>query len=323
MKNYPIKFRPIFKDKVWGGTKLKSFLGKNIQTEKVGESWEISAVKDDLSIVSNGIYKGRNISELIGDFKGKFIGEKVYKKNNGEFPLLFKFIDAADDLSMQLHPNDKLARKRHNSFGKTEMWYVLEADVDSKLYAGFKEGVDKKLYKESVSKAAVVDCLQVDYVKRGDAFFIAAGTIHAIGKGILLAEIQQTSDVTYRVYDWDRLDINGQYRELHLDLAEDAIDFTKVGSQKCTTSNDQNKINNIFSCSFFTTNKLKLDCNLTRDFSSLDSFVVYMCVDGNAEIDLSGEVESINKGEVLLIPANTAKVVVLVKKRVELLEIYI
>lgn len=323
MKKYPIKFKPILKEKVWGGEKLKSKLNKKFNNKTIGESWEISAIKDNLSIISNGDYKGKTILELIKEFKEDFLGDKVYEIYGYQFPLLFKFIDAFDNLSIQLHPNDELSKKRHNSFGKTEMWYVIDADKKSKLYAGFNKKINKDIYLDYLKNNRILDIININEVITGDAFFIDVGTIHAIGKGVLLAEIQQTSDVTYRIYDWDRLDSKGKGRELHNDLALEALDFNKISSCKLNYEKKINYPNNICKCKYFTTNKLLIDSIKTIDFFKIDSFIVYMCINGTAEINANGNKETITKGESILIPAKIKSLIINPLLTVELLEIYI
>jgi mannose-6-phosphate isomerase len=232
MKLYPLQFEPILKERIWGGTKLKTFLNKPITSNVTGESWEISTVENDVSIVVNGSFKGKSLNELIYEFPEAVLGTKVYSQFGKQFPLLFKYLDAREDLSIQLHPNDELAKKRHNSFGKTEMWYVMQADADASLIVGFKEKSTPEEYLKHLNNKTIVDILDTKKVKQGDVFFLETGTIHAIGAGIVVAEIQQTSDVTYRVYDFDRVDANGNSRELHIDLALEAINYETVDAQK-------------------------------------------------------------------------------------------
>ncbi|MCH7524385.1 MAG: class I mannose-6-phosphate isomerase, partial [Bacteroidetes bacterium] len=222
---YPLKFQPILKEKIWGGQKLKTLLNKQNDLPNIGESWEISDVDGDTSIVINGELKGKTLKELLELFKGDLIGEKNYKIFGNKFPLLIKFIDAKEDLSIQLHPNDELAAKRHNSFGKTEMWYVMQADVGSNLIIGFNKRITPETYLNYLEEKTLPKILNFDKVKEGDSYFIEVGRVHAIGAGVVLAEIQQTSDITYRVYDWDRVDDEGNSRDLHIDLAIDAIDI--------------------------------------------------------------------------------------------------
>ena len=322
MTNYPIKFIPILQDKIWGGSKLKDILNKKTIREKVGESWEISGVEGNISVVENGSEKGKTLIDLIKEHKGSIVGEKIYGEFGDDFPLLIKFIDAKTDLSVQLHPNDELAKQRHNSFGKTEMWYVMQADKGSKLNIGFKKDLDKREYLEYLENGKITELLNFEEVKKGDSVFINTGKVHAIGSGVLLAEIQQTSDITYRIYDWDRVDDKGQGRDLHTALALDAIDFEKKDDYKLDYKQEINKSSEIASCEYFTTNFLPVKGNIEKDYSDLDSFVIYMCVDGKAKISIEGNSESIYKGQSVLIPASADKVKISANQA-ELLEIYI
>ena len=321
---YPIKFEPILKEKIWGGKKLSNLLNKNSDKSNIGESWEISDVDKDISIVSNGVLQGKTLQELIHIYKEKLVGEKVYKQFGDQFPLLIKYIDAKEPLSIQLHPNDKLAKKRHKSFGKTEMWYVMQADENANLIVGFNKEVNKEEYIEHVKNKTLTDILNFDIVKKGDVYFIPTGRVHAIGAGVLLAEIQQTSDITYRIYDWDRQDDKGNYRELHTENALDAIDFNAKNSYKTDYIKETNKASNIVDCQYFTTNTLSVDQNIAIDNSNKDSFVIYMCVDGNGVRFKSQEFEvDLNYGETVLIPASLKNFDILPFSKSELLEIYI
>ncbi len=322
MINYPIRFVPILQDKIWGGSKLKTILNKHTIRESVGESWEISGVQGNVSIVAKGPEKGLKLTELISRYKGELVGEKIYSKFRNEFPLLIKFIDAKTDLSVQLHPNDELARQRHNSFGKTEMWYVMQADEGSKINIGFKKDLDKREYLDHLENEKITELLNFEEVRKGDSFFINTGKVHAIGGGVLLAEIQQTSDVTYRIYDWGRVNAEGQHRELHTALALDAIDFGKKDDYQLNYEKKVNSSSEIASCEYFTTNFLKVKGEIVKDCSSLDSFLIYMCVEGNAQISIGGNSERIEKGQSLLIPASTGELKIIADD-VELLEIYI
>ena len=322
MIDYPIKFRPILQDKIWGGSKLKDILKKQTNRDQVGESWEISGVEGNISVVDNGTEAGKDLKSLIGEYKGKLVGEKIYSQFGDDFPLLIKFIDAKTDLSVQLHPGDELARQRHNSFGKTEMWYIMQADKGSRLNIGFKEDLDKREYIQSLEEGKITEVLNFEEVEKGDSFFINTGKVHAIGGGILLAEIQQTSDITYRIYDWDRTDSEGNSRELHTALALDAIDFEKKDDYKLEYDKKENTSTEIASCEYFTTNILPVKGNVIKDYSQLDSFVIYMCVKGEVKVGLNGNTESFKKGESLLIPA-IAQQVEIEAENAELLEIYI
>lgn len=302
MKLYPLQFEPILKDRIWGGTKLKTYLNKPIVSEITGESWEISTVENDVSIIANGVFKGKSLNELINDFPEKVLGAKVFEQFGKQFPLLFKYLDAREDLSIQVHPNDELAAKRHNSFGKTEMWYVMQADNEARLIVGFKEKSSSEEYIQHLENKTLLSILDTKKVKKGDVFFLETGTVHAIGAGIVIAEIQQTSDVTYRLYDFDRVDASGNTRELHVDLALEAINYDKVEAQK-EYLKIENTSNEVVDCSYFTTNFIPLNGNLNVN-KNQNSFTVYMCVDGDFELILNEEKYSYKKGDTVLIPAS-------------------
>lgn len=318
-----IKFKPILKEKIWGGEKLKNYLHKASNQKNIGESWEISDVKGDTSVVENGPLQGKNLQELINEFTSNLVGDKVYQQFGNSFPLLIKFIDAKEALSIQLHPDDVLAKKRHNSFGKTEMWYVVQADSTGNLIVGFSKDVDKEDYLNHLKKKTLTEILNVDAVKEGDLYFIPTGRVHAIGAGVLLAEIQQTSDITYRLYDWDRQDDKGNYRELHTEDALDAIDFKAQDSYKTTYSKQINSSTEIVSCPYFTTNILPVNGTVSINHNDKDSFVIYMCVKGEVEFksNISSEVLAI--GQTILVPASLKEFAVLSKEPAELLEVYI
>ena len=225
-KLYPLKFKNIFKDKIWGGQKINTILGKDYTPlSNCGEMWVVSGVEGNQSIVENGFLAENELNEVVEIYMGDLVGEEVYEKYGNEFPVLIKFIDANDFLSIQVHPDDNLAKKRHAGNGKTEMWYIVEASPEAELISGFSKKVDKETYLEHLQNKTLKEILNFERVKAGDVFYMPAGRVHAIGPGILLAEIQQTSDITYRIYDWDRLGVDGSLRELHTDLALDAIDF--------------------------------------------------------------------------------------------------
>ena len=318
---YPIKFTPILKEKIWGGNKLKTQLNKNTDLSNIGESWEISDVKGDTSIVSNGVYKGKTLKELQVEFKSDLIGEKNYKTFGYKFPLLIKFIDAKKDLSIQLHPNDRLAAKRHDSFGKTEMWYVLQADKGANLIVGFNQKITRELYSKHLKEKTLPSILNFDEVSSGDTYFIEVGRVHAIGAGVMVAEIQQTSDITYRIYDWDRVDAQGNARELHNDLAIDAIDFNMPDNFRKQYSKRANMSNTMVQCQYFQTHYLNVTTSLNK-INDKDSFIIYMCVEGSAEVMANGVSESLKKGETLLLPAGV-KTYNITAKNATLLEVYV
>jgi len=287
----------------------------------IGESWELSAVPENISMVEGGDLKGISLQELIETHKGNLVGDKVYQHFGNTFPLLFKFIDAREDLSVQLHPDDDLAKQRHDSFGKTEMWYIMNAESDARLILGFNDEIDGKKYDQALAESTITSILNSEIVKQGDAFFIAPGTVHAIGAGVLLAEIQQTSDITYRIYDWNRPDTNGTLRELHTDQALEAINFG-AENPKIEYVEEKNKPVLLKNTPFFETNLLKLTNDLQRDLSSKDSFVVYMCTEGAAVISTKTGAVSIEKGQTILVPACLANLLIK-SESATLLEVYI
>ncbi|MCT4673663.1 MAG: class I mannose-6-phosphate isomerase [Prolixibacteraceae bacterium] len=321
---YPFKFAPILKDKIWGGSKLEDVLGKKIAPlPNAGESWEISGVEGDISVVANGYLEGNDLQDLIEVYMGELVGDRVYEKFGTEFPLLIKFIDANDDLSIQVHPDDELSKERHNAFGKTEMWYVVQADKDSSLISGFSKEVTKQEYVKAVEDNQVLEMLNKEAVAAGDVFFMPAGRVHAIGSGLLVAEIQQTSDVTYRIYDFDRKDANGNGRELHTDLAVDAIDFTVEKNYRSEYTANQNEPSELVSCPYFTTNLLNLDQGLEKNCNQLDSFIIYMCLEGEYTIKWEESEMTVGLGETILVPASLENYQLLPKGSAKLLEVYI
>lgn len=314
---YPIKFDPIFKEKVWGGNRLKTLLRKQTSLNKVGESWEISGVENNISVVQNGVLKGKSLSDLSQNFTSDFLGKKVYDSYGNQFPLLFKFIDAKETLSVQLHPGDELAKSRHNSFGKTEMWYIVQADENAELILGFNRATNKQLFLNHLRNNTLSQILHKEKVKPGDAFLIAPGLVHAIGAGVLLAEIQQTSDITYRIFDWNRPGIDGKMRELHSDLAMDAINFSPNQKIKLNTDNPD-----LIQNTYFSINQLDTREKPIVDLKQIDSFVVYMCVSGETKIECGGVTESLKMGETVLIPAS-AEMVHFQNGSAKLLEIFV
>lgn len=318
---YPFKFNPIFIEKVWGGKKLQTILNKNIYSEKTGESWEISAMKNKVSVVSNGHYYGKNVQELIDIYQADFLGKKVYNNFGKTFPLLIKFIDASDDLSVQVHPDDIFAQKVHKQNGKNEMWFVVDADFDSELILGVKKTLTKPEYIRSVEEKNLSQILNSVKVSSGDALYIPAGRIHAIKKGVLLAEIQQSSDLTYRIYDWDRKDLNGKYRELHNELAIDVVELAAKGNY-FIDYNKQEEFNKLVSNQYFSVNYLQLTGLTKKDYSEIDSFVVLMCISGGFSVSYKDQIINVNKGETILIPAVINTIELNSENHTELLEVY-
>ncbi len=322
MNLYPLKFHPIMKDRLWGGDKLERLFKKPSETRTTGESWELSGVKGDVSKVANGELSGTSLNQLIEEYSEKLLGESVVNRFGKEFPILIKFIDAKQDLSIQLHPNDELAKERHDSFGKTEMWYIMDADPGANLIVGFNKNLEKQEYKNSLENDTLLDLLNYEPVKEGDTFFINTGKVHAIGAGVLLAEIQQTSDITYRVFDFNRKDKNGNLRELHTDLALDAIDFSKKDDFRVVYDKEKNKVNKMVDCPYFKTNIIDLDSDLNLDITERDSFSIYMCVSGSATVENEFGSSSIQKGETVLIAASS-NILKISTKEAKLLEVTI
>lgn len=298
---YPLQFEPILKERIWGGEKLNSELNKPIISNITGESWEISTVEGDVSVISNGTLKGISLSEVIDTFPKEVLGTAVFDQFGKQFPLLFKYLDAKTDLSIQVHPNDELAKIRHNSFGKTEMWYIMQADEGSRIIVGFKNNSNAKEYVSHLENNTLLALLEEVKVKTGDVFFLETGTVHSIGAGLLVAEIQQTSDITYRLYDFDRVDSEGNKRELHVELALDAINYNKVETQK-QYNKKENISNEMVNCPYFTTNYLKLSGELTISKSNA-SFTVYMCTEGEFKLEFNQVHYLYSKGDTVLIPA--------------------
>lgn len=324
MDLYPLKFEPILKKIIWGGDEICKFKQITLQQSGIGESWEISGVENDVSVVAEGTLKGKTLDSLIAEYKDRLVGSKVYGCFGATFPLLIKFIDAHDNLSIQVHPNDELAKERHNSFGKTELWYVIDTRPGAFLYSGFAKQIPTGMYEQTIDDNTFVDYLAKHEIKRGDVFFLPAGRVHAIGAGTLIAEIQQTSNITYRIYDYNRKDADGNKRELHTELAKDAIDYNIYDSQKTEYKANKNHSVKLESCKYFTTNLLDLDKPVIRDYSKLDSFVIYICMGGGCNIeDDKGNKLFIRQGESILIPAETISVNIKPDKDVLLMETYV
>lgn len=302
----PIKFQPLLKQTLWGGDKIVTFKHLDSQLENVGESWEISGVKDNETIVKEGPLKGKSLNEVVAELKDRLVGKENYQRFGDEFPLLIKFIDARQDLSIQVHPNDEIAHKQGKPRGKTEMWYLMESEPGAKLYCGLKKQITPDQYKEMVDNDTICDALAQYEVKEGDCFFLPAGRIHAIGPGCFLAEIQQTSDVTYRIYDYKRKDKNGNYRELHTKLAAESINYQVENDYRTHYVGRLNKGVSLVQCPYFCTAVYDLNEPMTLDYSELDSFVILIGLKGEGKItDNEGNEVSIMAGDTLLIPATT------------------
>lgn len=307
MNLYPLKFTPILQERIWGGEKLQTSLRKEGSIPGIGESWEVSGVPGHLSIVSNGPLKGTNLQELIDQYGAGLLGEKVLRLFGAAFPILIKFLDAAQDLSIQVHPDDNLAAKRHGSKGKNEMWYVMEAAPEASLIVGFKEGIDQQRYQAALEKDTLLSILDRHEVAQGDTFFIEAGTIHAIGAGILLAEIQQTSDVTYRVYDFNRKDIYGHKRPLHTQEALAALNFTHSKSYKKDYVSRNNQSTPIVKSPYFTTKHLPVQGTYRSVVDPSESFKILICVQGTAQVSTKFGDENISYGETILLAASSGQ----------------
>ncbi len=321
---YPLKFKTIFKDKIWGGDKIKRILGQDFSPlPNCGEAWKISGIEPESSMVDNGFLEGNTLNELIEIYMGDLVGEKVFDKFGHEFPLLIKFIDAEKDLSVQVHPDDKLAGQKHRCNGKTEMWYVIDADPGAKLNIGFNIPMNKQLLKEHITNNTIEEVLHFVTVKSGDAVFIPSGKVHAIGKGILLAEIQQSSDITYRLHDYNRKDKDGSLRTLHIEDALDAIHYNDTDNGFIQYSRQQNNTNNIVSTPFFATNFMDFDKPVEKIYADIDSFVIYICLSGKAKITCPEGEETIKIGECVFMPASIEGAIIHPGPQCKLLETYI
>lgn len=321
---YPLTFKPIILERIWGGKKLKTRLGKDIgNIENAGESWEISSVQGLESETENGLLAGNQLSELIEIYLSDLVGEKVYEKFGIEFPLLIKYIDANDVLSIQVHPNDTLAKERHHAYGKTEMWYVLDAEPDAYIISGFNRNITQEEYLAYLKAGNLEKLMNKVPTKPGDVFFIPAGRVHAIGKGVLLAEIQQTSDITYRIFDWNRVDKKGNPRQLHTDEALDAIDFKMTQQVKQSYKEIKNTPVNLVDCPYFTTNLLCLDQPIEREYEWIDCFKILMIIKGKAVFSYQNKEFAFDEGKTVLIPASFETITILPMPTCKILEIYI
>ena len=321
---YPLKFKPILKTIIWGGDKITQFKHIEPTQDGIGESWEISDVPDNISIVAKGSLAGRPLDELIKTYGERLSGKKVLERFGATFPLLIKFIDAKQALSVQVHPDDELARKRHNSFGKTEMWYVLKADQDAFLYSGFKTEITPEQYLKSLEDDSFTDYLAKHPVKAGDVFFLPAGRVHAIGAGCFIAEIQQTSDITYRIYDYNRRDAQGNPRQLHTELAKDAIDYKVYPDYKVDYISGEKEVQALVSCPYFTTNLIDAKAGDVLNFAHQDTFSIFICLEGKVKLtDNQGFTTTLERGENVLIPAEIAHTTLTPLEHSKLLETFI
>jgi len=321
---YPLRFHAYFKEKLWGGQKIKEVLGKDFgNLRNCGETWEISGVDGHISIVKEGVLEGRKLTDLMSEFKGELLGNRVYETFGDRFPLLVKFIDANDDLSIQVHPDDNLAKERHNSFGKTEMWYIMQADSGASLISGFNREVSQEIYEDHFNSGRLTDILNREQAEAGDVFFLPAGRVHTIGKGLLLAEIQQTSDITYRIYDFDRVGVDGKKRELHVEQALAAIDYKYYDDIKTQYQAEKNKPVELATCPYFTTSRMNLTQAAVRKYNQLDSFVIYVVASGKARLSYGHGEMDIEMGDAVLVPASISEVNITPIGEIDMLESWV
>jgi mannose-6-phosphate isomerase len=318
-----LKFEPILQYRIWGGENLRMELGKKTDFKKIGESWEISGVPDHLTLVAKGNYKGENLPDLIHRFGPQLVGDHCFQTHGDDFPILIKFIDANAPLSVQVHPNDHLAKKRHNSQGKNEMWYIMEAEEESNLSIGFSKELHKESYREHLKQGTLKAVLNTFKVNKGESYYLQAGRVHAIGKGILLAEIQQTSDVTYRIYDYDRVDARtGEKRKLHTEESIDAIDFSLVSEYQINYKKEENQSNAMIATPYFKTNYINAQQPVQRKYERNHSFKIFICISGEGIVQCASNRASLKKGETILLAANEEKLTILPKDKLELLEVF-
>lgn len=317
------KFEPILKSTIWGGDKIARFKGIISEKCDIGESWEISGVENSESIVAEGPDKGLKLSELVEKYDGELMGEKNFIKFHGRFPLLIKFIDARDNLSVQVHPDDYTARRHKENNGKSEMWYVLNSEKKAKIAAGFHDPVKPEEYSHLVESGKIEEALKFIEIKKGEVYYIPAGRVHAIGKGAFVLEIQQTSDATYRIYDYNREDHEGNKRELHTDLAAECIDFTDTDVKAIDYKPHPDIPVNVLTTPYFTTNLLQIEDPLLRDYREWDTFVVIIATEGKATITCGDTTLEIRQGETILIPAMAKGVTIQPHGKFSAVETYI
>ena len=325
-KYYPLLFQPNLHEVVWGGNKLRPYKGMEPTTEPIGESWEVSAVPSSTSIISNGCYKGRDLISVISEHPEEILGKAVNDKYQGKLPLLVKFIDAKNDLSIQVHPNDEMAMREHGKMGKSEMWYIIKADEGAHLYAGFKKEITKEEYQQRIADGTITEVLADHQVKSGDVFYLPAGRVHAICGGIMLAEVQQSSDVTYRIYDYNRPGIDGKPRELHKELAAKALDFHVEENYRTEYTDNSNKAIQIIDSPYFDVRVMEVSKPFHRDLRKYDSFIISMCMEGDCVIKVrsTGDEIILKQGYGTLIPAAIADYdVIPLKETTRLLDAFI
>ena len=308
MKLYPFLFEPNLHTVVWGGQQLRPYKGLKATEEPIGESWEVSAVPSSVSVISNGAYRGRDLVSVIAEHPNAILGRSVTEKYNGQLPLLVKFIDAKRDLSIQVHPNDEMAQREHGKMGKSEMWYVIKAEPGSFLYAGFKENISPEEYTRRVADGSITEVLARHEVKSGDVFYIPSGRVHAICGGIMLAEVQQSSDVTYRIYDYNRPGMDGKPRELHTKLAAQALDYHVEKEYRTVYPNQADRAVQIIDSPFFDVRVTEMTGTFHRNLEKYDSFVISTCSEGDCKIHVrsTGDEVLLREGHSCLIPAAIA-----------------
>lgn len=321
---YPLKFKPIFKDKIWGGQKIKTELNQDFgDLPNCGEAWVLSGVEGEQSEVVNGFLAGNELNEILEVYMGDLLGEKNFENLGNQFPILVKILDTNDWLSVQVHPDDELAKQRGLENGKNEMWYIMQADKEAELICGFNKKLNKNEYLKHFENGEIKSILNYEKVKKGDVLYMPAGRVHALGPGLLLAEIQQSSDTTYRIYDWDRKDADGNERDLHTKEALDAFDFSIEDKYKTSYREVKNETCSVVKTPYFITNLMDLDQGLIKDYAPLDSFVIHLCVEGEYIIKYDGGFVQVKVGEVVLIPALLNEVEIQPMKSAKILEIYI
>ena len=320
---YPLKFNPIFKEKIWGGDKIKTVFGMDFAPlPNCGEAWVLSGYGEEISVVSNGFLAENQLDELIDIYMGDLVGEAVFEKYGTKFPLLIKILNSNDWLSIQVHPDDTLAESRHNDLGKTEMWYVADAEPGAQLISGFNRDMNAELYLSNLNNGSILDIMNYETVHNGDVYFMPAGRVHALGPGLLIFEIQQTSDLTYRIYDFNRVDDKGIARQLHTEEALDALDFTKHESYRTEYEPAFNKTVPVVESTYFNTSVIHFDKPVIKDYSGLDSFVILQCAEGKCSIEFEGGSEILQAGEVLLVPAIMERIQIIPLVETKILEIY-
>ncbi len=320
---YPLKFKPIFKEKIWGGDKIKTVFGMDYSPlPNCGEAWVLSGYGEEISEVANGFLVENQLDELIEVYMGDLVGEAVYEKYGNKFPLLIKILNSSDWLSIQVHPDDKLAESRHNEWGKTEMWYIADAEPGAELISGFNREMTPELYLSNLNNGTLKEIMNYEKVKKGDVYFIPAGRVHALGPGLLLFEIQQTSDLTYRIYDFDRVDDKGNPRQLHTEQALDALDFTKQDSYRTEYKPEFNKTVPVVESTYFNTSLIHFGTPVVKDYSGIDSFVILQCAEGKCSIEYDSGTESLQAGEVMLIPAVMEKIRIVPLVESKILEVH-